>query len=119
MTKFFAGVCLALSLAATPALAAQQDFSLENSTGYTIAQVFVSAATTNDWEEDVLGEDVLPTGESVDITFSASENACRFDLKVIYDDEEEAVWEGLNLCSISTVEIRYNRATGATSAVVD
>lgn len=119
MKKFFAGVGLALSLAATPALAAQQDFNLENSTGYTIEQVYVSAATTNDWEEDVLGEDVLPTGESVDITFSSAENACRFDLKVVYDDQEEAVWKGLNLCSISTVELKYNRGTGATSAVVE
>jgi hypothetical protein len=119
MKTILAGVGLVLSLAVTPAAAAQQDFTLENSTGYTIAQVFVSSAASNDWEEDVMGRDVLADGESVDISFPAAENACRFDLKVIYDDQEEAVWGGLDLCSISNVEIKYNRASGETSAVVD
>lgn len=119
MFKRTAAMVAMLMMAASPSMAADQDFTLKNRTGYTIDRVYVSAAKTDDWEEDVMGRDILGDGESVDIEFAASEGACRFDLKVVYDDKEEAIWEGLNLCSISTVTIRYNRKTGETSAITD
>lgn len=109
----------ALMLAASPALAAVQDFTLHNETGYTIERVYVSTVDTKNWEEDVLGEDVLEDEDAVDISFDAAENTCRFDLKVVYDDGEEAMWGNLNLCTISKVEIHYDRASGKTSAVTD
>ena len=105
-----------LAFAAAPALAGDQDFTLHNKTGYTIDRVYVSAAKANDWEEDVMGDDVLEDDNSVAIKFASSENACMFDMKVVYDDKEEAVWSGLNLCEISEVEITYNRKTGDTFA---
>lgn len=119
MFKRTAAMVAILMMAASPVMAGDQDFTLKNRTGYTIDQVYVSAAKTDDWEEDVMGKDTLGDGESVDITFGASEGACKFDLKVVYDDKEEAIWEGLNLCSISTVSISYNRKTGETSATTD
>jgi hypothetical protein len=116
-----AGLLLAaaLCLGARPAQAAQQDFVLDNETGYTIEEVYVSAAKTDDWEEDVLGRDVLEDGDAVKISFPRRENACRFDLKVVYDDGDDAVWTNLNLCEISTVEIHYNKRTGETTATTD
>ncbi len=108
-----------LSLAAVPAAAGQQDFSLKNKTGYTIEKVYVSAASTDDWEEDVLGADVLSDGDAVEISFDRTETACKYDLKVVYDDQEEAVWAGLDLCTISDVEISYNRKTGETWATTE
>ena len=81
----------ALSLFAMPAWSAgDQDFTLVNRTGYTIEQVYVSPIKAKDWQEDVLGRDVLDDGESVDITFNKREEVCRWDLKVVYDDGEEA-----------------------------
>jgi hypothetical protein len=119
VNKLIAAVGATLVLAATPAYAAQQDFNLTNSTGYTINEVYVSATNTKDWEEDIMGADALPDGGSVDISFDAAENACRFDMKVVYDDEEEAIWTNFNLCTISTIELKYNRSTGTTTAVTD
>lgn len=119
MLKYVAAGAAALLLAAGPALAADQDFTLKNKTGYTIASVYVSAAKTTDWEDDVMGKDVLEDGESVDISFPKRASACKYDLKVIYDDKDEAEWGNLDLCTISTVELHYNRKTGETSAVTD
>ncbi len=114
--KVLIAAAAVLCAVAAPALAGDQDFKLRNKTGYTIERVYVSAAKTDDWEEDVMGDDVLPDGDSVDITFASSENACKFDMKVVYDDKEEAVWSALDLCTISEVEITYNRKTGDTFA---
>jgi hypothetical protein len=107
----------ALALLAVPAWSAgDQDFTLVNRTGYTIEQVYVSPIKAKDWQEDVLGRDVLDDGESVDIRFNKREEVCRWDLKVVYDDGEEAVWSDFNLCEVSRITIRYNRKSGETSA---
>lgn len=119
MLKLTAAALAAAFLAASPALAAKQDFTLHNSTGYDIAEVYVSTSNTKKWEEDVLGQDTLDDEEDVEITFEGTGSACRYDLKVVYSDGEEAMWGGLDLCAISTVEIKYNRKTGETSAVTE
>lgn len=103
-------------LATTAAHADNLDFSLVNKTGYVISEVYVSSASTNDWEEDVMGTDVLGNSESVDIEFEKGSKGCKWDMKVVYDDGEEAVWENLNLCSTSKVSLRYDRKKGSTWA---
>jgi len=109
----------AILLAITPAFAAKQDFMLHNSTGYDIAEVYVSTTSTNEWEEDVLGKDVLEDEDAVDISFEGAGSACRHDLKVVYSDGDEAMWGDLNLCTISHLELHYDRSTGETSVVAD
>ncbi|MDZ4319513.1 MAG: argininosuccinate lyase [Phenylobacterium sp.] len=116
MKTLVAGLSALFVLAAAPAMAGDQDFTLTNATGYTIEQVYVAPSRSDDWEEDVMGADVLADGEAVDIVFDAAEGACSFDLKVVYDDGEEAVWSRLDLCSISSVSISYDRASGRTWA---
>ena len=121
LTRFAAAAAAALMLAAPAGVLAQakQAFTLHNKTGYTIEQVYVSPTTTDDWEEDILGSDVLNNGQRVEIDFERSEKSCVWDLKVVYDDGEEAEWDGFNLCEVSIVAISYNRKTGETSAEYD
>jgi hypothetical protein len=73
----FAFVLLATA-ASTPTIAKQSklDFTLLNRTGVTIMELYVSPDDVDDWEEDVLGRDVLKHNASVDITFSRSEKTC-------------------------------------------
>ncbi|MFP5466600.1 MAG: argininosuccinate lyase [Gammaproteobacteria bacterium] len=103
---------------AAPALAENLDFTLINRTGYVISEVHVSSASSDDWEEDVMGQDVLGDGERVDIAFEKGSQGCKWDLKVTYDDEEEAVWKNFDLCSISEIALRYDRKKGRTWANV-
>src|SRR4051794_6202627 len=60
---------------------AAQDFTLVNETGVEIDKVFISPSDKDDWEEDILGKDTLPSGQSVDIKFHRSETAANWDLK--------------------------------------
>jgi hypothetical protein len=115
MHKLLAAALLAAAFA-TPAQAGQQDFVILNKTGYPIEEVYVSASSKDEWEEDVLGRDILPAGERTKISFSSDENACLWDLKVVYEDGEAAEWQGVNLCEISVVALSYNRKTGETWA---
>lgn len=107
----------ALALCAAASVSAENlDFTLLNKTGYAINEVYVSSAATNDWEEDVLGKDQFGNGDRVNILFDSGSKGCNWDMKVVYEDEEEAVWERLDLCEISSVTLRYDRSKGSTWA---
>ncbi len=114
-----ATAALAMTFMSVGARAGDQDFTLVNRTGYTIEQVYVSPIKSKNWEEDVLGRDVLDDGEKVNIRFSKREDVCRWDLKVIYDDGEEAEWSDFNLCEVSRITIHYERKSGRTWAEYD
>ncbi len=107
------GLFLVLLLAVTmmfsgTASAGSQDFELVNNTGYDIYFVYVSPNNVNDWQEDVMGQDVLSNGDSVIVTFPNSERASRWDIKAEFDDGSALYWRNLNLNAISTVTLQSN-----------
>lgn len=110
--------CDVLRLCAVPVLgllmlsaaqAGQQDFTLHNETGVEIHEVYVSPSKTNDWEEDILGEDTLPDGESVDIAFNDREKASKWDIKVVDSEGGSIEWNSLDLTVISEVTLHYKK----------
>lgn len=101
---------LLLATATSSPLIAQQsklDFTLLNRTGLTIMELYVSPDESDDWEEDVLGRDVLKHNESVDITFSRREKSCDWDLKIKDEDGDEIEWDSLDLCAASHITLLY------------
>jgi hypothetical protein len=89
------------------ARAGKQDFVLHNETGVEIHEVYVSPVTANDWEEDVLGKETLPEGESVKITFDDRDKNSHWDLKVTDGKGNSIEWHDLNLVQISEVTLHY------------
>lgn len=99
----------ALSMLLLPAALAQgkQDFTLVNKTGVEINAVYISPHSADDWEEDILGQDTLPKGESVDITFDRKEKSKLWDLRIEDKEGNGIEWENLNLLEISKVTLYY------------
>lgn len=85
----------------------KQDFTLVNSTGVEINKVFISPHDKDDWEEDILGRDTLPSGQSVDIKFHRDEKAEMWDLRVEDTQGNAIEWENLKLPEISKVTLHY------------
>ena len=120
MKYFSLKVKLALSLAVialfvtASALArtGKQDFILHNQTGVEIHSLYVSPHSTDDWEEDILGKDTLPSGESVKITFEDREKHVHWDMKVTDKDGNSLEWEDLNLVEISEVTLHWDAKKG-------
>jgi hypothetical protein len=109
MSRFALAVAV-LSLSLASPLVAQQsklDFTLLNRTGLTIQELYVSPDESDEWEEDVLGRDVLKHNESVEITFSRSEKSCDWDLKIKDADGDEIEWDSLDLCAASHITLLY------------
>ncbi len=106
-----AGLALFAPVAAS---AAPQDFELTNSTGYEIKSVYISSHSSNDWEEDVLGQDTLADGAAVKIHFPGGRGeTCDWDLKVTYTvDGTSAEWtDGFDLCTITSIDIKWDGHT--------
>lgn len=116
MRKFFVSLAAGLGLVfSVSAFAGDADFTLVNATGYTINEVYVSAANKEAWGKDILGDGDMDNGKSRLIKFSNKAN-CVQDIKVVFDAGGEAIWEDVDLCEINKITIRYNRATKAVSA---
>src|SRR5204863_4998587 len=94
----FASAAAAIVAISAPALAqsAKQDFTLVNRTGYELKALFVSPSKADTWNEDILGQDVLEDGNSVNIHFNPRAQTCKWDLKVVYtDDDSTAIWQSI------------------------
>jgi hypothetical protein len=120
-TLLVAAFAAALAFAA-PAGAqdAKQDFMLMNKTGYELKALYVSPSKSDDWEDDVLGQDTLSDGQAVNVHFSPKTKTCKWDLKVTYsDDDSNAVWHDIDLCKVEKITIKYNRKSDQTSASFD
>ncbi len=105
-------------LAPSLASAAPQDFDLTNNTGYDIKAVWIGPTASQDWGDDVMGDDELANGTTQPIVFPHGRGAtCNWDLKVQYsDDDTTAQWLNFNLCKITSITLSYNRKTGKTWA---
>jgi hypothetical protein len=122
MRCFLKGITAVAMLCASTFVAAyagDQDFTLFNETGYTIDQVYVSPVSKSTWGADIMGPDQLEEGKKVAISFKNTTSVCQWDLKVIYDDKDEATWSDLNLCDISNIHLHWDKKNGVTRASTD
>ncbi|HEX8640649.1 MAG TPA: hypothetical protein VF704_05780 [Allosphingosinicella sp.] len=105
MKRFAIAAALAVSALATAAYAAQQDFTVINSSGHDVLTLNVSPSSEESWGPDILGVDILADGDSAEVTFDRDEEECMWDIRVTYDDGDTGDWRGINLCETATVTL--------------
>ena len=65
---------------------AQESFILRNDTGYTFLFVYVSDSRLNRWGDDLLGNQVLRSGESLRIPANIPLASTTWDIRIIDQD---------------------------------
>jgi hypothetical protein len=105
MRRFAILAALVASALATTASAAQQDFTILNNTGQAILTLNVSPSDEAAWGPDILGVEILATGEQAEISFDNEEERCEWDIRVTYEDGDTGAWGGINLCETVTVTL--------------
>ena len=107
-----AALCLIMSFAvAGTAYGSDADFQLVNRTGYQIDSVFVSPAASNSWGNDIMGRNAVPDGTTVNITFPHGGKACKFDIRVQYNDGDKAEWTAIDLCEYEKISLYWDGKT--------
>lgn len=85
-----------------------QDFTLHNNTGKTIDEVYVAPSGQKEWGDDVLGEDdVLGSGQQVNIVFSRKNKVNNYDINVVFTDGKDATWTNFDLSTITDITIFF------------
>ncbi|MEG3967598.1 hypothetical protein QUA00_08230 [Microcoleus sp. T2B6] len=102
LQSLMVATALALPLSvmtAKSALAETYVFSITNKTATNITSFHTSPTGVNDWEEDLLGIDILKPRASTNISFTDTRNVCTYDIKAVFDDGEEVIQYKVNLCT--------------------
>jgi hypothetical protein len=100
--KLIATAMLAL-LAAAPALAADQDFTLHNHTELVMKSLFVSPSGANQWSADILGQDILDQRTDLEVKFERDATGCTYDVRAVFADGSTDEVRDVNFCTVSDV----------------
>ena len=107
---FFLAALFVMGLSSV-AFAGAQDFVLVNNTGFPIYYVNVSPASSDNWQNDILGSQVLMNGESIRVNFGAG-NTQYWDIQAIFEDGSAIAWYNIDL--LSTYQVTLNNDGSAT-----
>jgi hypothetical protein len=101
-------VCIAVLGLSCAHPADTKRLAFTNATGWTIDAIYLAPDNAPAWEENVLGDDALPDGESVDIRFRGRAPAGRWDMRV--DGRGYyAEWKHLDLAQIAAIHLRLGK----------
>lgn len=89
----------------TPALAQDMTFTLINQSGHTLVEFYASPVTANDWEEDILGENVLESGYSAQVIIADGRANCEYDFLMVFDDGDELT-DVANICELGSYTLQ-------------
>ena len=93
------------------------DFAIENATGYTIKEVYLSPTKKDNWGKQVLSSP-LKNGEKRKIVFKSTAKVQAYDLKAVYaDGGGSPVWYDLNPANFSKLTLKWDKAKNKTVAV--
>lgn len=100
--RLFAAVAAAsLFASAASAQTGPVSFSLDNNTDYTLTHIYVSLPSNNSWEEDILGAQVVESGETVIVTVDDGLAECEYDLRYDFSDGDSLIESSVDLCAIN------------------
>jgi hypothetical protein len=97
----------------------ERDVTVVNGTGYGIKFLGFNTPGDNDWSENELSAP-MADGAKKDVKFSTADKGCKWNFKIEWADPgyPGVVWQNVDLCSINSLTLRYDRATDKTSAEV-
>jgi hypothetical protein len=91
---------------------AKQDFTVVNKTGVVINELHISPSDSEEWGEDILGQDALDVDQECDIKFHPKEDVCKWDLKVTDKDGNSLHWEDIDLCKWAKITLHWDGSKG-------
>lgn len=75
---------------------------IANNCNQAMTEFYASNAGTGDWEEDILGSDVLMPGRRIRINMRDGSGYCIFDFKAVFRNGREIIRRNINVCRVDT-----------------
>ncbi len=107
------GALLALAVPAVPSLAQSDDGKdrhviVVNQADQSIWKFYASNVDAKGWEEDLLHDDVIISGERMRFNIDDGTQHCYYDFKAVMKDGQELEKRGVNVCTTETWTIYNN-----------
>jgi hypothetical protein len=80
-----------------------RDVRLINQTGDVVMYLYWSNTNEQNWGDDQLGQNVLPAGNSWDVTIDDGTGTCDFDIMAVTQGGRQVVHNGVNVCAVTEV----------------
>lgn len=115
MKKAFAfAVATAALFSINSAAAANENdrrVQVQNRSDQAIHYLYASPVTTNNWEEDLLGQGTIAAGSSVTTNIDNGTTECNYDFKVVMADGREHISRRVNVCVVSRLVVTNSGAS--------
>jgi hypothetical protein len=102
LRRLLPAALLAFALA-TPALAQDPSFRLNNRSAATINEIYVSSSNDNAWGRDLLGQNVLAPGQTLTIRLPQAQ--CLNDIRVVLASGQAHERRRVDTCQITDYNI--------------
>lgn len=103
---------ISFAIPSAPANACNKSFRVYNDTDTAIEQLYVSPTSSSNWEDDVLGDNVLDSGANTVIDMSADQRDLKmYDVKAVFTNGAVIIGDKVPVCAAVHVHIH---ATGVT-----
>ena len=118
LRRFAAPLALATALFAPSALAdSVLDFQLENRTGYTIREIYISPSKKDNWGK-VINNSPIRDGADYPMKAKGTAKVQKYDLKAVYaDGAGSPVWYDLDPTQFSRLTLKWDKTKKKTVAV--
>ena len=115
MKKAFAFAASAAALISIHASASAADdndrrVQVQNRSDQAIHYLYASPVTTNNWEEDLLGQDTIAAGASLTANIDNGTTECNYDFKVVMANGREHITRRVNVCVVSRLVVTNSGA---------
>jgi hypothetical protein len=103
MKVFAAAAAVAMfAMGAVEANAIERYVTIVNASSYDIHYFYASNRDARSWEEDILGDSILPSGRQVVINIDDGTGYCIYDFRVVFEDGDVLEKFGNNVCELDT-----------------
>lgn len=102
--RLAASAAILMTLGLTSASAEDLVFMLDNQSSYVVTEFYSSPSNVDDWEEDILGSDVLAAGDGLRITIADGRSQCEYDLRVVFEDGD-VLEDAADLCATGSYTV--------------
>jgi hypothetical protein len=105
-----AGLALSIVLFPGASLAEDLQFMLTNASSYDLMVFQTSPSGVESWEEDVLADAYLPSGNQVPITIADGRDVCIYDMRYQFDGADPLELFEVDLCELDGGEYTLSDA---------
>lgn len=74
---------------------------IHNDSSATMDKFYASNVGTSDYQEDILGSDVIAPGDAWDINIDDGTGYCKYDFLAVFDDGSTAKKNNVNVCAVA------------------